>query len=264
MMRMCLIAAEFALGWLSAQAALPPGCLGTAQPHIRVYDFADLLTASEEQQLNVALQQGSDTTASTVVVVTHPDFCGLEPFEFATGVGEAWGVDRSGADRGVVLVLKPRAQGNSGQVFIATGRGAEGDLTDALAGRIVQQIRPQLAEGDFAGGLERGTAQIFAVLATGDLPEVNDGARPFPWPAGVLLAFVFLVVPVWLVLAGVRKTARTYRMPYGAAWAIYWAAQRHSNARFSHFSGGTGPFSGGGFSGFGGGRFGGGGAGGSF
>lgn len=262
-MRLFLTVAGCVLWGTSLLATLPPGCVEAASAHKRVYDFANVLTAAEERHLETVLKQGADSTSSTVIVVAHPDFCGLEPFEFATGIGESWGVDRSGSDRGVVLAIKPRSDGNPGRIFIATGRGAEGDLTDAAAGRIVQRISPYFADGDFAGGIEQGAFSIFTVLANGELPE-HRTAGDFPWPAGALLVFVFLIVPLWLILSGVRKTARTYRMPWWSAWAVYWAAQRFSNARFSDFSGGSGPFSGGGFGGFGGGRFGGGGAGGDF
>lgn len=245
---------------------LPPGCVSNARPHTYVYDYADKLTSDEEARLNAALQSGMDSTGATLVVVVHPTFCELEPFEFATEVGEAWGVGKRGEDRGVVVVVKPRTRGEEGRIFISTGRGVEGDLTDARTGRIVNSMVPLLRSEDWFAALELGALEIFHVLQA----EGSGGARSgeeqpgLPWPALALLLLVFVALPIFLIAQGVRSTSRTYRLPWWAAWSVFWAAQRHASTRFSDFSQGRGPFSGGGFGGFGGGRFGGGGAGGSF
>ena len=263
MKHLAFVVCFLAAGRIGTAASLPPNCVDTSQPFRFVYDYADVLTEPEEARLNALLKQGGDSTNSTVVVVTHPDFCGLEPFEFATGLGEDWGVGKTGQDRGVVIAIKPRKGDAEGRVFIATGRGNEGELTDARTGRIVRAMTPFFASGRFALGIEEGILEIYSVLTA--VETRSEIKRPtMPWPAVALLMFVFFVVPLWVILHGVRKMSRTFRVPWWSAWAVFWAAQRHSNTRFSDFSRGSGPFGGGGFGGFGGGRFGGGGAGGSF
>ena len=79
--------------WIFAQALLE--CLPkNGTPGTYVYDFADVLSAEDEAEFNQTIQSLNDTTPNSIVVVTHPDFCGEEPFEFATGVGEKVGSGR--------------------------------------------------------------------------------------------------------------------------------------------------------------------------
>jgi uncharacterized protein len=233
---------------------------------VLLVDEANVLSEAEEIALQRELLRGLDSLNVTLVVVTHPTFCGLEPFEFATEVGDTWGVGRAGEDLGVVLAVRPRTEDRAGSVFLATGRGVEGILTDALSGRIIDLMRPYLADAAWYDGLHAGTEAVFKVFEGQPLDRSTPPSKApsLPWPAVVLLAFVFLVAPAWAIVHGIRTTARVHRLPWWVAWGVFWAAQRHAGVRFSDFSGGRGPFSGGGFGGFGGGRFGGGGAGGSF
>ena len=249
-----------------AEAALPPSCLPPPRPRVLLVDEANVLSEAEEIALTRELLRGLDSLNVTLVVVTHPTFCGLEPFEFATEVGDTWGVGRAGEDLGVVLAVRPRTEDRAGSVFLATGRGVEGILTDALSGRIIDLMRPYLADAAWYEGLHAGTEAVFKVFEGQPLDRSTPPSKApsLPWPAVVLLAFVFLVAPAWAIVHGIRTTARVHRLPWWVAWGVFWAAQRHAGVRFSDFSGGRGPFSGGGFGGFEGGRFGGGGAGGSF
>src|SRR2546430_6987159 len=48
----------------------------------------------------------------------------------------------------------------TGDVFIATGRGAEGFLTDARVGRIREAMLPLLAQEDYRKGLSLGVDLI--------------------------------------------------------------------------------------------------------
>ena len=77
----------------------------------------------------------NDTTNS-IVVVTHPDFCGEEPFEFATGVGEKWGVGDAQFDNGVVVAISPKTEGRRPGVH-PLGYGLEEVLPDATVNQII-------------------------------------------------------------------------------------------------------------------------------
>ena len=117
--------------WIFAQAPLE--CLpNQGTPGTFVYDFADVLSSEDEAEFNQTIQSLNDTTPSSIVVVTHPDFCGEESFEFATEVGEKWGVGDAQFDNGVVVAVSPKTEGRRGQVFIAVGYGLEGVLLSLI------------------------------------------------------------------------------------------------------------------------------------
>ena len=252
---------------LTAQAPLE--CLpDRGTPGTFVYDFADVLSTAEEAEFNQSIRSLNDTTPNSIVVVTHPDFCGEEPFEFATGLGEKWGVGDAQFDNGVVVALSPKTEERRGQVFIAVGYGLEGVLPDVTVNRIVDfEMIPEFKVGGsdaYARGVRNALA-VLAPLASGEI----QGYEPMAplGAAGMVVALLFFgflfLLPVLIAAAVVRKYARNNNL--GALVAFMLVANRsakRSRGSFKNFSSGRGGFSGSG--GFGGGSFGGGGAGGSW
>ncbi len=99
-----------ALTGLFGQAELD--CLPeSGTPGTFVYDYAGLISPQDEAGLNAYIRALNDTTPNSIVVVTHPDLCGEDPFDFATGVGRKWGVGDAEFDNGVVLALSPKTRG---------------------------------------------------------------------------------------------------------------------------------------------------------
>ena len=237
-------------------------------PGTFVYDFADVLSAEDEVEFNQLIRSLNDTTPNSIVVVTHPDFCGEEPFEFTTGVGEKWGVGDAQFDNGVVLALSPKTAERRGQVFISVGYGLEGVLPDATVNRIIDnEVIPEFKVGGqdaYAWGV-RNALNVLGPLVSGEIQRYEPVA-----PLGaagmlvLLLFFGFLfLLPILIVAFVVRRYARNNNL--GALVAFMLLANRsakRSRGSFGNFSSGGGGFSGSG--GFSGGSFGGGGAGGSW
>jgi len=249
---------------LFAQATLD--CLpDKGTPGTFVYDYADILSPEEEAEFNQTIRALNDTTPNSIVVVTHPDFCGEEPFEFATGVGEKWGVGDAQFDNGIVLALSPKTAERKGQVFIAVGYGLEGAIPDITANRIIDlEMIPEFKLGGpdaYARGIDNAVA-VLGPLASGEVQEYTGGELPTSVPI-VLVLFVLLVfvMPVFLTLIGLWRMAKDNDLGTLAALMLL-ASRSRSRGSYGHFKGGSGSF--GGSGGFGGGSFGGGGAGGSW
>ena len=148
---------------------------------------------------------------------------------------------------------------------MATGSGAEGFVTDALAGRVRDAIgREAVRAGSFGAGLQAGVrlvaeayAQEFHFELTGapapaEPPERAPGAQRFPWG--------FLVIAVVLLVSMIGRRRRGMG---GLASAILWSSIGRGGG--GGWGGGGGGGGGGGFGGFGGGGgFSGGGASGGF
>src|SRR5213082_1724936 len=145
-----------------------------------------------------------------IAVVTLSDLGNRAASDVALQIGRQWGVGAKGAagdpakNLGVVVLLVPlkNHRPGTGQVFIATGRGAEGFLTDARVGRIRDAMTPYLAREEYGAGLARGVdliagafAQEFGVTLTG-VPEAapGDGVEPFPIPLGWIVVVVILLI----------------------------------------------------------------------
>jgi uncharacterized protein len=201
----------------------------------------------------------------------------LASIEVARDIGRQWKVGALGGpgDRarnaGVILLLKPGRRPGDGQaeIAIATGSGAEGFITDALAGRVRDAVgEAAVSGGSYAAGLAVGVqllaqayAREFAFELTGAAARVPRApARP-AIPSGL---FVILALMLFFTVMGARSRRRR---PRGPLEALLWAFLASGAGRGGRRHRGGGGFGGGGggFGGFGGGGgFSGGGASGRF
>lgn len=245
----------------TVEAALPP----RPSPPRLVNDLTGLLSPSEAAALERKLVALDDSTGTQVAVVVIGTTGGIDPNEYATALGRAWGVGQAGTDNGVVLLAAMEDR----EVYIATGRGAEGGLTDATAGTIVRNvIVPRFREGRFYEGLDEATDAIAAALA-GEFtaPTAAGGGEDLSG----LVCCLLLVFVVFLVMASRSRGGMTggpgKRGRRRGGWGgpnIIFLPGFGGGGGGGGFSGGFGGGGGGGFGGFGGGSFGGGGAGGSW
>jgi uncharacterized protein len=281
MMKKTGILLLFALSVFSMPAQ--DGCMPAlpdekTQDNKQVFDFAQLIPDAQEQALNNKLVQFYRETSNQIVVIITDELCGYEAWEFATRLGEAWGVGRADEDNGVVLVLQPKRDGQKGQVHIATGLGLEGAIPDVYANRITDDAMiPFFKKNDYVGGLNEGTGLIMD-LAKGEYNEkvaqIQGSSEEMP-PEFMFFVLIILIVfgiSIYSYQSRVKKYAVVNKLAYWTAFWILMNQHGHSGRFDGQGRGngglGSGGFGGGfgtgGFGGFGGGGFGGGGAGGSW
>src|SRR5438067_13100964 len=151
---------------LLLQLAVPP-------PRGYGNDFAGVLDAASVAHMEAVIAEVRDKTRGELAVVTLPDIDDRPAADVALEIGRRWGVGAKAEagdpakNLGVVVLLVPQKEGKpgTGQIFIATGRGAEGFLTDVVAGRIRDAMTPWLAQQQYGAGLVVGVdliAQAFA------------------------------------------------------------------------------------------------------
>lgn len=228
-----------------------------------VNDFTGTLSAQEVQQLEQKLVAYNDSTSTQIAIVMIRSTGDYEIADYSQRLGEYWGVGSS-KDNGILIL----AAMNDRKVFIATGRGMEGAVPDALAKRIVTNlIIPNFKMEAYYQGLDQATDMIIK-LASGEYKaeevtsDGNQGGAIF-----MLLLFIFLFVILPLIKN--RKDNDNHMGGRGGGidlWTTIMLAnllKGSGGGKFGDFSSGRGSF-GGGFGGFGGGSFGGGGAGGSW
>ena len=253
----------------SAQAPPPPSATVAAalpprpSPPRLVNDLTGLLSPSEAAALERKLVALNDSTGTQVAVVIVATTQGISPNEYATELGRAWGVGQRGTDNGVVLLAAMEDR----EVYIATGYGAEGGLTDAVASQIVRgTIVPRFREGRFYEGLD-GAADDIARALSGEFSAPAPASGGGEDVSGVVCCLLLLFV-VLLVMASRSKGGMTggpgrgRRRRGGGPGFIFLPGFGGGGFGGGGFGGGGG--GGGGFGGFGGGSFGGGGAGGDW
>src|SRR5213595_3141300 len=183
----------------SALVPLLLGLLQIALPAPRGYinDFAGVLDSASIAHMQAVIADVREKTRGEIVLVTLPDIGDRQAADVAVQIGRQWGVGAKGEagdpakNLGVVVLLVPlkNHRPGTGQIFIATGRGAEGFLTDARVGRIRDAMVPYLAREDYGAGLTLGVeliaqafAREFGVTLTGVPEAAGDGAEPFRIP----------------------------------------------------------------------------------
>ncbi|MGB3544374.1 TPM domain-containing protein, partial [Rubrivirga sp.] len=166
-----------------------------------VNDFSGTLSAAERDALERKLVAFDDSTGSQIAVVLVPSTNGVAPVDYATEILRSWGVGRANIDDGVVLLVAVQDR----DVFIATGFGAEGALTDATAGTIIRSvIVPRFRQGAFYAGIDEATTAIASALS-GQFEAPSRSAPAAGGEVDSLLCMLFIMFVILVVLSSRTK-----------------------------------------------------------
>jgi len=260
----------FALVGLLLQLQIP-------SPTGYVNDFAHVIDPASRARMEAVIDRVRAASGGEIVVVTLADLGGREAIDVGRDIGRQWKVGAQGSagdqrrNTGVVLLLVPGARPGDGKarLAIATGTGAEGFVTDALAGRVRDQIgRQSVSAGSYAAGLVTGVEMLAQAYAGEFDFKLADSLAPPPpveqptggRSGGGLLNLLFIVVLLF-VLGGLGRRRRG--LGSGLLQGMVIGSILGGGGHRGGWGGGG--FGGGGFGGFGGGGgFGGFGGGGGF
>ncbi|MEO6884326.1 MAG: TPM domain-containing protein [Bacteroidia bacterium] len=223
--------------------------------------FPNFISPAETQQLEYKLDRFSDSTSNQITIVIVDDLKGFEPYDYATRLGQKWGVGTKKFDNGVVVLIKPTGGQGQKQVFIAAGSGLEGAIPDATCKEIVEnEMIPNFKQNQNDVALNKAT-DVLISLAKGEINAKQYAQKASQGMSSGTLFFIFWVLFCVFIFFRSASQKRT-----GGGSATMGAAGMFFGMGGGGFGGGGGSFGGGGggFGGFGGGGFGGGGAGGSW
>ncbi len=224
-------------------------------PYRLVNDYTGLLSEQQQITLNNKLLEFNDQTSTQIYVVTQNDLQGYEVGEFGQLLAEKWGIGQKGKDNGILVLISPKNH----KITIQTGYGLEGAVPDALAKRLIENvISPSFRAGDYFSGLDSATTVLMSLtrgeFTADDYLSKNEKGTP--------VAFIILIIILFLVFSGISRTRRRFYSPTRSIpwWMLGTGTSTQSG--WGNFSSGRGSFGGGfgGFGGGGGGSFGGGGA----
>lgn len=238
----------------NAQRDIPP------KPTVQtsVYDKADVLSHSEEQNLEKKLINYADTTSTQVVVATINSLRGEYIGTYSAEWAHKWEIGQSREDNGILILLSKEDR----EIWITTGYGIEEYLTDALSKEIIEGIiLPEFRKGSYYQGLDKGTTAIFQVLSGTfkGTPQRRGGNGASPQFIVMALLFIFILIVLSRKRGGGRRR-------HGGSLLDIIVLSSLGRGGFGGGSFGGGSLGGGGGfgGGFGGGGFGGGGAGGGW
>ena len=226
-----------------------------------VYDYANLLSATEKSQLEEKLIRYSDSTSTQIVVVTIESLKGDDIGILAPKWGHEWGVGQAKEDNGVFILVADKEH----KIWIAPGYGLEDRLTAGQNGEIIRNIIiPEFKAGSYYNGLDKGADALFDVFMgkyKGERKQTKKG-EGFP------IVPIIIIIIIILVIISKGKNGGNGGKGGGLGLAdiiLLSSLGRSGGGGFGSGGGFGGSSGGGGFGGgFGGGGFSGGGAGGSW
>ena len=196
-----------------------------------------------------ALERQAHAQMAVVTVANTDD----QPIaDYAVQLEDAWKVGAKGTDRGVILLVSTGDR----KLFISTGYGLEGVITDEKAGMVAREMEQYLRVSRNDEGITLGARQLAGLVAQDAGVQLQIKQVRGPAGSGQHLAPGQLAVLAGVFLLLFLLAARTGMLPFLLGMFL--------GGGFGGGGGGRDRDDGDGFGGFGGGGTGGGGAGGSF
>jgi len=177
----------------------------------RVTDLTATLSVEQLRALEERLQRLEANSSAQMAVLLVPTTQPESIEQYSMRVAEAWKLghkasqsgDRSPAeqaDQGLLLLVAK----NDRAVRIEVGYGLEGQIPDAIARRIIDEvITPRFKRADFAGGLAEGIQRLEVLISGGSVdPSATARASVERKRSGIDSFFrILFEIPPWLVFA---------------------------------------------------------------
>jgi uncharacterized protein len=219
-----------------------------------VTDLADMLSAGQEQQLELLMESYKQGSTHEIALLTVPDMGGQTIERFALEVAREWGLGSKETSNGALLVVAKAER----KMRIEVGRGLEGDLPDAICGRIIRDVMtPAFKSGNIPGGIQMGIVAMHSAIG-GDYGPIQRSSRGRRRSGG--LGGLFMIGFLIFIFAVSRRRGGGGGGGHGSVWPwLFWGSMLSGRRGYGGVGGFGGSSSfgglggGGGFGGFGGG-----------
>jgi len=225
-----------------------------------VYDYANVLSATEKSQLEEKLIKYSDSTTTQIVVITIESLKGEDIGILTPKWGQTWGIGGTAKNDNGVLILLAKAER---KIWISAGYGLEDRLSAGIGGEITRNIIiPEFKAGSYYKGLDKGTDAIIDVFKgkyKGERKKNKEKEIP------ILPIIIIVVIILVLISRNKKNGGNSGNSSGGPSLLDIIILSSLGGGRGSGGFGGGSSGGGGGFGGgFGGGGFSGGGSGGDW
>jgi uncharacterized protein len=218
----------------------------------RINDYANILIAGDEVNLENMLRQTEHNTSSQIVLLTIPSLEDENLESYSLKVAEQWQIGQGELDNGILLLIAIDEK----QIRLEVGYGLESIITDVKAGYIIRNyIVPEFKKGNFYQGIANGlliTSQIINQefdISDEELAKYQKDETKSKKPQ---LPIGFLIFLFMMLFGGIGRRRRGGLLPLlflGSMLGGGRSSRSSGFGGFGGFSGGGGGFGGGGASG---------------
>ena len=197
-MKRLLLLLAFLVG--AAQAIAPDKLAIGTDP---VIDQAGMLAPADAAALNEKLRALHQAQVMQGAIVLVDNLNSMSDFDYGMAVFERWRLGDRTRNDGLLILLSEKEHA----IRIITGRGLEGDLPDAFAKKIINDMVPSFKQGRFAAGLNTGVDEIAAHLQADPETRAANLAAHRRTESGMGASVPILVAIVLIVILGNRILA---------------------------------------------------------
>ena len=184
----------------AAQAIAPEKLAIGTDP---VIDQAGMLAPADTAALNEKLRGLHQAQVMQGAIVLVDNLNGMSDFDYGMAVFERWQLGNRTRNDGLLILLSEKEHA----IRIITGRGLEGDLPDAFAKKIINDMVPSFKQSRFAAGLNTGVDKIAAHLQADPETRAANLAAHRRTESGMGASVPILVAIVLIVILGNRILA---------------------------------------------------------
>jgi len=196
-------------GLLGGAFAIAQIALQTTPPQHFVTDIPGLLTKETRENIDSSLNLYQKKTGHQVLVWIGTSTNGTPLEDWTVRAFEAWKVGRAGLDDGLVLFVFSEDH----KVRIEVGYGLEGQIPDAKASQIIQEIiTPNLKNNKYDEAITAGVNQILELTNNDRINRHPGQIGNRPISRGSRIALVILGIILLIVII---------KHPNIAIWIIY-------------------------------------------
>lgn len=129
--------------------------------YARVNDHADILTDTEEANLNELLKSLEDSVGSQLVILSIDSLDERTIEEFSIQVADNWRIGRANYNDDIIITLAMKDR----MMRIEVGYGLELIIRDEIAKKIIDSIMvPEFRTGNFNAGLTKASEELISLI----------------------------------------------------------------------------------------------------
>lgn len=137
-------------------------------PSSPVLDLVGVLSDEGMKEIAEKTIELDSLKLAQVAVVIVDDLKGMKALDYATALGNKWGVGHKETNDGITIVVKPKTGDAKGEATIATGLGTEKVLTNDMCQRIIdEKMIPKFKENKYDEAIKDALDVIKDLLVIG-------------------------------------------------------------------------------------------------